>query len=832
MASITSMALATIIVATLLFAEATTGWNFLPALRPSIHKMSGSSTLRRSSRFLRTSNYFSSTGSHDIPSEHPQKISTSRCFATQQSCTEVINEPDETKHTKIKKKIPAKKSPTKKSKQRSNIDEKALKVEVERTQSFEPAWWGNVLVNATHPHIALAAIKTTNNSKNDKCYPPIHTLILGTHPSITSLHQSQYYGHPLNAFWYIAGDCLGFRRSLAVSEKTGKPYAYFHEHLKFGEENILDYADQLGRLVENGFALWDIVGECKREGSLDQSIEDEEPNPIRDFCEGSLDLGGLKNIGKSVKRIVVANGTTGGAYFVKHFSEWFMDGKILAGEDELSQRVFKSIMNKAKKANPDGFENDAIKVICVPSVSPAAASLSYLQKREAWETYCYTPGLTDVESWKKNQILHHINNTAKRRAKGDFDILATSPKKTKSATKSTRQRSPSPSPSKVSNIPQILSRDLAKLSPHNEWIDLKIPPHELRPSTTLTTGQCFNWMVVKHDEFGKCVDGNEILSQQSAWGTHDAKEWVGPLKNRVYSIRETPTTTEFRLLHGPNDGAKEHLEQYFRLETELAPLYDDWSRADARLAKIASCIPGVRILRQDPVECMFSFICSSNNNIPRITKMLSSFREKYGIYLMDIPTRINGDDGDDESPCIGSMSLFSFPTLSSLASANEDELREMGLGYRARYIVDTRDLLLKRGGEDHLMKLRSMQDSQAVQDELVKFSGIGRKVADCVALFSLDQDDAIPVDVHVQHIASRDYDPTVFDGAKSITPTIYKRVGDLFRDRFQTYAGWAHSLLFVAELPSFRAVLPPDLLNEMDEWREYEKQKKAEAKKS
>jgi N-glycosylase/DNA lyase len=71
------------------------------------------------------------------------------------------------------------------------------------------------------------------------------------------------------------------------------------------------------------------------------------------------------------------------------------------------------------------------------------------------------------------------------------------------------------------------------------------------------------------------------------------------------------------------------------------------------------------------------------------------------------------------------------------------------------------------------------------------------------------------VDVHVQHIASRDYDPTVLGQAKSLTPTIYKRVGDLFRDRFE-YAGWAHSLLFVAELPSFRNVLPVDVVEEMD----------------
>ena len=118
-----------------------------------------------------------------------------------------------------------------------------------------------------------------------------------------------------------------------------------------------------------------------------------------------------------------------------------------------------------------------------------------------------------------------------------------------------------------------------------------------------------------------------------------------------------------------------------------------------------------------------------------------------------------------------------------------------------------------------MLHLRTnVQDSDTVQEELMKFSGIGRKVADCVALFSLDQCDAIPVDVHVQHIASRDYDPTVLNGSvKSLTPTIYRQVGDLFRQRFPVRAGWVHSLLFVAELPSFRDILPSDLVLEMDE---------------
>jgi len=227
------------------------------------------------------------------------------------------------------------------------------------------------------------------------------------------------------------------------------------------------------------------------------------------------------------------------------------------------------------------------------------------------------------------------------------------------------------------------------------------------------------------------------------------------------------------------------------------------------------------MLRQDPLECLFSFICSSNNNIPRIHQMLSSFRETYGTFLMEIPVRREGE-------IRGTMPIFSFPDAAALAAATEEELRGLGLGYRAKYVVETRDLLAECGGEEFLLGLRAERDAAAVQAELIKFSGVGRKVADCVALFSLDQDDAIPVDVHVQNIASRDYDPTVLGEAKSLTPAIYQRVGDLFRDRFRSRSGWAHSLLFVAELPSFRGILPEDVVKEMDEWRELEKRKKKE----
>merc|ERR1740130_919613 len=111
----------------------------------------------------------------------------------------------------------------------------------------------------------------------------------------------------------------------------------------------------------------------------------------------------------------------------------------------------------------------------------------------------------------------------------------------------------------------------------------------------------------------------------------------------------------------------------------------------------------------------------------------------------------------------------------------------------------------------------------------MRFHGVGRKVADCVALFSLDVTNALPVDTHVWRIACRDYDRDL-QSAKSLTPTVYARVGKLFEDRFGEHSGWAHSLVFAAELPQFRTLLPKALQEEMAQFAKHEKRLKQDAK--
>ena len=336
---------------------------------------------------------------------------------------------------------------------------------------------------------------------------------------------------------------------------------------------------------------------------------------------------------------------------------------------------------------------------------------------------------------------------------------------------------------------------------------------ELRPEHTLLNGQCFGWRPHELRE----------------------REYVGVLGRRVVAIRQTNVATQYRALYGGEDGLDEELYDYFQLATPLAPLYQTWASAGCpRMATITQCLPALRILRQNPAECLISFICSSNNNVPRITLILDRIREKYGEPLCDKAalegdTPAKAEPGPDPSPARNklmprmdvSVRWHSFPSIERLSEATEAELRQIGLGYRAKFIRNSAIKVVaaaaKGGYQDgsaYLHALRALKREE-VMTALLELDGVGPKVADCVALFSLDQVDTVPVDTHVWRIACRDYDTSLSD-CKSLTPAVYDRVGLLFRERFGSHAGWAHQLLFAAELREFRPLLPPEMLSQME----------------
>lgn len=303
---------------------------------------------------------------------------------------------------KKKKQKTKKETPTNKSKSNTNKKEK--------TQQEEKEEEAVVVVERTKSFGALYAERIL--PIGSKVVQPPHTLILGTHPSIASLSQQQYYGHPMNAFWYIVGDCLGFRRNDAVSASTGKPYK-FASSLRYGNDRILSYEKQIECFVSHGFAVWDIVQECERQGSLDQNIREEIPNDVPAFCR----------MYPTIRRIVIANGGTGSKFFVRHFKKWIQQQqqqqqygeshgdkiKFQIADNDMSRQAFGKVI---KNDYNDDVDNDIdedqdnnqciITLISAISVSPAAARYSYEQKRDYWEKYVYKPGLQDYHNEQKS----------------------------------------------------------------------------------------------------------------------------------------------------------------------------------------------------------------------------------------------------------------------------------------------------------------------------------------------------------------------------------------------------------------------------------------------
>lgn len=290
------------------------------------------------------------------------------------------------------------------------------------------------------------------------------------------------------------------------------------------------------------------------------------------------------------------------------------------------------------------------------------------------------------------------------------------------------------------------------------WQPFNVPPEELRCDVTLVCGQSFRWKPI------------------------DTNTWRGVIGSYVVTLRQTETDVLYRCI--PEADLSDTLRNYFQLHTPLAPLYRQWQQADAYFAQVAPAFPGLRVLRTAPVECLFSFLCSSANNIARITRLVDTICARYGERLAEA-------DG---------VVYYRFPTVEALAQADERELFRLGFGYRARVVVHAAQQLAERG-EEWLYRLREVPYEEAHR-ALVTLTGVGNKIADCVCLFALDKPQAIPVDTHVWQIAQRHYLPKLL--GRSLTERRYRQVGEFFRARFGEYAGWAHNVLFAAELPAFR----------------------------
>ncbi|XP_074500044.1 N-glycosylase/DNA lyase isoform X2 [Sebastes fasciatus] len=341
------------------------------------------------------------------------------------------------------------------------------------------------------------------------------------------------------------------------------------------------------------------------------------------------------------------------------------------------------------------------------------------------------------------------------------------------------------------------------------WRSLACAKSELRLDLTLACGQSFRWRETAEGHWTGVIGGRVWTLTQTddtlwyhVYKNQDRQKEGSDRKRRAGVPLQIENKSEKRF-KGPlkeeeeplavtsvqdTEDEEEMLRDYFQLNVKLGDLYKEWGAADPHFKRIADIFTGVRMLRQDPTECLFSFICTSNNHISRIQGMVERLCQDLGAPLGQL----------DET------SYHNFPSLSVLADNSvEARLRDLGFGYRARFLQQSAKQILDNHGLQWLEGLRSVPYLLA-RDALRTLPGVGTKVADCVCLMSLDKAEAVPIDTHVWQIAKRDYNYASGNGQKTITDKLHRDIGDFFRKLWGPYAGWGQSVLFCADLKKFQ----------------------------
>jgi N-glycosylase/DNA lyase len=252
--------------------------------------------------------------------------------------------------------------------------------------------------------------------------------------------------------------------------------------------------------------------------------------------------------------------------------------------------------------------------------------------------------------------------------------------------------------------------------------------------------------------------------------------WYGVVEGKVLKIRQLGKELEFENAH------VNFVKNYFGLNDDLPQILSKISK-DQHIRRAVEMFNGLRIIHQNPWECLISYICATYKSISAIKQMLFSLSKKFGEEI-----RFEG------------QKFYTFPTPERLAKAIVQELAGCGLGYRVKYVSEA----AKKVHESHFdfEGLRKMTYEEA-RKELLGFPGVGLKVADCVLLFSLGKLEAFPVDVWIKRVILKyyaDYFPKEFvrkiSGKKGLTSSEYEKLNLFGRKYFGEYAGYAQEYLY------------------------------------
>lgn len=257
---------------------------------------------------------------------------------------------------------------------------------------------------------------------------------------------------------------------------------------------------------------------------------------------------------------------------------------------------------------------------------------------------------------------------------------------------------------------------------------------------------------VKNFEISQIADSGECFR----WRKIGESEYVGVIYGKICRISQQGNIVNFEGI------SEDEFRWYFDLEHDYSQIQSYYEK-DPILSEAMQCGNGIRILNQEKFETLISFIISANNNIPRIKNSVETLAKRFG-------KRIDGE-------------FYAFPTPEELAKASLTDLQACGLGYRDKYVYQTCREIVEGKDLEEMAKLPTAE----CRKELLKFPGVGPKVADCIMLFSMQKYDAFPVDVWIKRILETLY----LKEERSL-----KEIAQYAKESFGEYAGIAQQYLF------------------------------------
>ncbi len=284
-------------------------------------------------------------------------------------------------------------------------------------------------------------------------------------------------------------------------------------------------------------------------------------------------------------------------------------------------------------------------------------------------------------------------------------------------------------------------------------MDLELDKHSIPfdLESTLRCGQLFRW------------------EKQDDW-------WYGVVEDRVIRTRQKDHILEF-------EGAPcNFISHYFRFQDNLPKIINKIQR-DPFITLAAQTFPGLRLVRQDPWECLISYICATYKNIPAIKKMIHELSKRFGDQLT-----------------VDNQNYYTFPKPKELAKSTINELRMCKLGFRAKRVKQAAVIVDSNQLDFEKLKIT---DYKKARNELTQLPGVGNKVADCILLFSLDKLEAFPIDLWMKRVIQQKYANhfersfiKTISARKSLSQNEYDKISSFAQNYFGEYAGYAQEYLF------------------------------------